>query len=123
MISKCILPKNYLIDGKYSILLFIKRGSNAETYRVKGKDDKIYFLKLFDYSKLNYFSFDNENHLLEIKFLKNTLHKNIVSYKDSGEIIYENKRFAYLVLDFISGETLAQRISREPFCSYYDVKK
>jgi hypothetical protein len=33
-----------LIDEKYSVLLFIKQGSNAETYRVKGKDGKLYFV-------------------------------------------------------------------------------
>ena len=35
-----ILPKNFSVNEKYSVLLFIKKGSNAETYRVKGKDGK-----------------------------------------------------------------------------------
>jgi transitional endoplasmic reticulum ATPase len=43
-----ILSKNIKIDGKYTILLFTKKGHNAETYRVKGKDGKLYFLKLFN---------------------------------------------------------------------------
>ena len=42
-----ILPKNFSLNEKYSVILFIKHGSNAETYRVKGKDGKLYFLKLF----------------------------------------------------------------------------
>jgi len=120
---KDILPKGFSIDDKYSILLFIKQGSNAVTYRVKGTDGNLYFLKLFNYSKIHRSAFDSDNNLLEIELLKNIKHDNIVSYKDSGELIYENKKFGYLVLNFIPGETLAERISREPFKTYYDVQQ
>jgi transitional endoplasmic reticulum ATPase len=121
--NKGILPKGFSINDKYSILLFIKQGSNAETYRVKGNDGKLYFLKLFNYSKLHRSAFDSDNNLLEIELLKNVKHENIVSYKDSGEVIYESKKFGYLVLNFIAGETLAERISREMFNNYYDVQQ
>lgn len=120
---KGILPKGFSIDDKYSVLLLIKQGSNAETYRVKGSDGKLYFLKLFNYAKLHRSAFDNENNLLEIEFLTKVKHENIVSYKDSGELIYENKKFGYLVLNFIAGETLAERISRERFENYYDIQQ
>jgi len=120
---KGILPKNFSVDEKYSVILFIKQGSNAETYRVKGKDGKLYFLKLFSYSKLHRSAFDSENNLLEIEFLKSIKHPNIVSYKDSGELIYEGKKFGYLVLNFIAGETLAEKISREKIESVYDLKQ
>ncbi|MCZ2130736.1 MAG: endonuclease, partial [Bacteroidia bacterium] len=113
--TKGILPKGFSIDDKYSILLFIKQGSNAETYRVKGTDGRLYFLKLFNYSKLHRSAFDSDNNLLEIELLKNVKHENIVSYKDSGEVIYDSKKFCYLVLNFIAGETLSERISREMF--------
>lgn len=122
IIYKGILPKGFSINDKYSILLFIKKGSNAETYRVKGTDGKLYFLKLFNYSKLHRSAFDNDNNLLEIELLKRAKHENIVSYKESGEVIYENKKFGYLVLNFIAGETLAERISREKFNNYYDIQ-
>lgn len=121
--TKGILPKGFSINDKYSILLFIKQGSNAETYRVKGTDGRLYFLKLFNYSKLHRSAFDSDNNLLEIELLKNVKHDNIVSYKDSGEVIYDSKKFGYLVLNFIAGETLAERISREMFNNYYDVQK
>ena len=120
---KGILPKSFSVDEKYSVMLFIKQGSNAETYRVKGKDGKLYFLKLFNYSKLHRSAFDNDNNLLEIEFLKSINHTNIVSYKDSGELIYEGKKFGFLVLNFIAGETLAERITREQIESIYDLKQ
>jgi len=120
---KGILSKGFLIDEKYSVLFFIKQGGNAETYRVKGKDSKLYFLKLFNYTKLSRSSFDKDNNLLEIEFQKTIKHENIVTYKDSGELIFEVKKFGYLVLNFIAGETLAERITRENLSSIYDVKQ
>jgi transitional endoplasmic reticulum ATPase len=121
--NKGILPKNFSVDEKYSVMLFIKQGSNAETYRVKGRDGKLYFLKLFNYAKLHRSAFDSENNLLEMEFLKSIKHPNIVSYKDSGELIYEGKKFGYLVLNFIAGETLAEKITREKIDSFYDLKQ
>ena len=118
-----ILPKNFLVIEKYNVLFFIKQGNNAETYRVKGKDGKLYFLKLFNYAKLHRSAFDSENNLLEIEFLKLIKHPNIVSYKDSGEIIFEGKKFGFLVLDFVAGETLAEKITREKISSLYDLKQ
>lgn len=120
---KGILPKGFVLDGKFKVLLFIKQGRNAETYRLKGNDGNLYFLKLFNLSKISRTSFDENNNLLEIEFLKRINHENIVSYKYSGELIYENKKFVYLILNFIAGETLAERIIREPFSNYFDVKQ
>ncbi|GHT65006.1 hypothetical protein AGMMS50239_23830 [Bacteroidia bacterium] len=117
------LPKNTLIDGKYTVLLFIKNGKNAETYRVKGTDGKLYFLKLFNFAHLHRSAFDANNNLLEIEFLKAIKHPNIVSYKDSGEVIVEDKKYGYLVLDFIAGETLAEHIARESFSTLYDIRQ
>jgi transitional endoplasmic reticulum ATPase len=123
ILKKEILPKNYLIDEKYTVLLFIKQGSNAQTYRVRGAEGNLYFLKLFDYSKLHHSAFDSEQNLLEIEILKDIKHPNIVSFKGCGEIIYENKKYGYLILDFIAGETLAEKISREPITTYYDIQQ
>ena len=120
---KGILNKGFCIAEKYSILLFIKQGSNAETYRAKGVDGKLYFVKLFNYAKLHRSAFDTENNLLEIELLKRARHENIVSYKDSGELIYESKKYGFLVLNFIAGETLAERMNRETFSVYFDVKQ
>ena len=117
------LLKNDIINKKYSILFFIKKGSNAETYRVKANDGKLYFLKLFDTSQLHRTAFDKENNLLEIEILKQIQHSNIVYYIDSGEFICEQKRYTFLVLDFIAGETLSEKLIRESYATYYDVQE
>jgi hypothetical protein len=44
--EKSILSKNYTIEKKYTVVFFIKKSINAETYRVKTYDGKLYFLKL-----------------------------------------------------------------------------
>ncbi|KAA6302976.1 MAG: ATP-dependent zinc metalloprotease FtsH [Candidatus Ordinivivax streblomastigis] len=123
MIAKGILSKNTVICGKYTVLLFIKKGHNTETYRVKGTDGKLYFLKLFNFAQLHRSAFDKDNNLLEIEFLKKIKHPNIVSYKDSGEVIVDGKKYGYLVFNFIAGETLAEQIARESFSTVYDIKQ
>ncbi len=120
--KKAVLPKNFSIDNKYSVLLFIKHGVNAETYRVKGSDGKLFLLKLFNYSKLHRSAFDKENNVLEIELIKTLQHPNIVAFEDSGELIFEGRKYGYLVLEFIAGETLAERITRNSFDSLYDIK-
>jgi transitional endoplasmic reticulum ATPase len=118
-----ILSKNFSINEKYKVLLFIKHGSNAETYRVKGNDGKLYVLKLFDYSKIHRSAFDADNNLLEIEIVKKLKNNNILKYADSGELFIETKPYGYLVLDFIAGETLFEKNKREPLTSLYDLKQ
>ena len=118
-----MLPKNFLIGGKYKVMFPIKQGSYAETYRVRGEGRKIFFLKLFDYTKVDESALDDDDNLLEIELHKIINHPNMPAYHDSGEQDIEGKRYAYLVLDFIAGETLTERIKRQPMSSVYDVKK
>jgi transitional endoplasmic reticulum ATPase len=118
-----MLAKGFSIEKKYEVSFSVKQSYKAETYRVKGIDGKSYFLKLFSYINLHRSSFDHDNNLLEIELLKKIKHPSTASYIDSGEIIFENKKYAYVVLDFISGETLFNRISREPISTLYDTKQ
>ncbi len=117
-----MLPKNFSINDDYKVLLFVKQGFCAETYRVKGKDGKLYFLKLFNYSQLHKSAFDENNNILEIELVKSIQHTNLVAYKDSGEILIENKKYAYLVLNFIAGETISEKTIRDRYNSLYDIK-
>ncbi|WP_225899144.1 AAA family ATPase [Flavobacterium erciyesense] len=117
-----MLSKNFSINGDYKVLLFVKQGLYADTYRVKGNDGKLYFLKLFNYSKLHKSAFDDNKNILEIELVKSIQHSKLITYKDSGEIIIENKKYAFLVLDFIAGETLSEKIIRERYTSLYDIK-
>jgi transitional endoplasmic reticulum ATPase len=117
-----ILQKNEVVDGKYSVIFAAKKEQNA--YRVRGKEDgKIYFLKLFNAAQVHHSGFDGDGNLLEIELLKTIKHPNIVGYRDSGETVIQNRKYFYLVEEFISGETLAERLIREPISTVYDIRQ
>jgi len=117
-----ILKKGHSINDTYSITFPLKKGSYAETYRVKDKQGKTQFLKLFSYSKLHRTQFDKNENILEIEILKQVKHPNIVKYKDSGDLVIENQKYAFVILDFISGETLADKMKRDETLNPYDTK-
>jgi transitional endoplasmic reticulum ATPase len=119
---KYILKKGHFINDKYKVTFPLKKGSYAETYRVKDKQGKTQFLKLFSYSKLHRTQFDQNENILEIEILKQVKHPNIVKFKDSGDLVIENQKYAFVILDFISGETLADKMKREETLNPYDAK-
>lgn len=117
-----ILFKGQSINEKYKVTFFLKKGSYAETYRVKDQEGKTKLLKLFAYSKLNRTQFDANGDVLEIQVLKKIKHPNLVKYCDSGELLLDGQKYAYAILDFISGETLADKLKREEYINPYEVK-
>lgn len=122
MNSNHILSKGHVVDDKYTVTFFLKKGSYAETYRVKDKQKTTKLLKLFSYSKLHRTKFDQSGDVLEIEILKKLNHPNIVKLSDCGELLIENQKYAYAILDFISGETLADKMKREQTFNPYEAK-
>jgi transitional endoplasmic reticulum ATPase len=117
-----ILTKGQVIDDRFTITFFLKKGSYAETYRVKDKQKTTKLLKLFSYSKLHRTQFDQSGDVLEIEILKKLNHPNIVKLSYSGGLLIENQKYAYAILDFISGETLADKMKREQTFNPYEAK-
>jgi len=120
--AKYILQKGHLINDKYTVTFPQKKGSYAEAYRVKDKEGKTQFLKLFSYSKLHRTQFDKNENILEIELLKQVKHPNIVKFKESGNLLIDNQKYAFVILDFISGETLADKMKREETFKPYEAK-
>ena len=108
--------------GNYTITFPIKEGDYAETYRVKDSAGKNRFLKLINCAKLHRTQFDGDGHILEVEIAQHLNHPNIVKYRDTGETILNGRKYAYIVFDFISGETVSQFLSRDGDCSVYDAK-
>ncbi|MCB0742356.1 MAG: AAA family ATPase [Ignavibacteriae bacterium] len=117
-----ILAKGQTIKENYKVTFFLKKGSYAETYRIKDQEGKTKLLKLFAYSKLHRTQFDGNGDVLEIQVLKNIKHPNLVKYSDSGELLLDGQKYAYVILDFISGETLADKLKREQTINPYEAK-
>ena len=120
--SKGILPKGFVVNETYTITFFLKKGSYAESYRVKDLGGKTQFLKLFIYSKLHRTQFDADGNILEIEILKQTNHPNIARYREHADIIFDGQKYAMVILDFISGETLADKMKREQGFNPYEAK-
>ena len=96
--------------GPYKVTFPHKEGSYAETYRVKDNTGKTRFLKLINYAKLNRHQIDDNGHVVEAEISKCLNHHNLCSYIDSGSIMINGEQRTYIVTEFISGETLAQKI-------------
>lgn len=109
--------------GQYKVAFHIKDSTYAETYRVKDVSGKNFFLKLFNYAKLNRLQFDENGEVVELVISKQLNHPNLTKYHDSGELLLNNKQFAYIVYDFIVGETIAQKTTREQRCSVFNAKQ
>jgi len=116
-----ILEKKQIINSTYEVQFFIGGDTFYEKYRVKDKDGKIYLLKLYNSSKLSHHDFSNNN-LLEVEILASLNIENSVKLINNGEYVKGDNKYHYLVLNFISGETIHDKLEREGvFSQYYAV--
>lgn len=113
--------KNDKID-KYTVVFPHKHGSYAETYRVKDSSGKTRFLKLINYSKLNRNQIDDNGRVIEVEIAKLLHHHNLCQFIDSGNMMMNGSQYAWFVTEFVSGETLSQRIIRDDEISVYEIK-
>ena len=115
---KNILERKQMVNSAYEVQFFIGGDTFHEKYRVKGKDGKTYLLKLYSSSKLSKNDFLNGK-LLEVEILASINLDNSVRLVNKGEYVKDNKKYHYIVLDFISGETLQDKLEREGVFSQY----
>ena len=108
--------------GAYTIAFPHKQGSYAETYRVKDANGKTRFLKLINYSKLHHQQIDDNGQITEVEIAKQLTHHNLCQYVDSGNMMIGGHQYAWLVTEFVSGETLSERIIRDSNLSVYEIK-
>ena len=113
--------KNDKIDS-YTVTFPHKQGSYAETYRVKDASGKTRFLKLINYSKLNRNQIDDNGRVVEVEIAKLLRHHNLCQFTDSGNMMINGSQYAWFVTEFVSGETLSQRIIRDDNISVYEIK-
>lgn len=109
--------------GNYIVTFPIKEGAYAETYRVKDVKGKNYFLKLFNCSKLHRTQFSESGGVLEVEMTRSLQHDNIVHAVDSSEVLIGGHKMHYVVFEHISGETIAEKVTREHRCSIEDARQ
>ena len=108
--------------GTYTVAFPHKQGAYAETYRVKDTSGKTRFLKLINYSKLNRNQIDDNGRVIEVEIAKQLHHHNLCQYVDSDNMMMNGSQYAWFVTEFVSGETLSQRIIRDDEISVYEIK-
>ena len=118
-----LFQKGQTIDNRYTVVFKHKEGSYAETYRVRDGNGKLWFLKLIYYSKLQHSQFDKDGCIIEVEVAKLLNHPNVCKFVDSGKVIANGQQLAYIVTEFVSGETLDKRIARDGNLSIYEIKQ
>lgn len=118
-----LFQKGQTIDNRYMVVFPHKEGSYAETYRVRDTSGKLRFLKLIYYSKLQYSQFDKDGSIIEVEVAKLLNHPNVCKYVDCGNMIANGQQLAYIVTEFVSGETLDKKIGRDGELSVYEIKQ
>ena len=108
--------------GTYTVAFPHKQGSYAETYRVKDTSGKTRFLKLINYSKLNRNQIDDNGRVIEVEIAKLLNHHSFCQFVDSGNMMMNGSQYAWFVTEFVSGETLSQRIIRDDEISVYEIR-
>ncbi len=119
---KGTLEKNTIVDELYTIKFFLKKGTYAESYRVKDREGATRYLKLFEHAKLKKEQYTDNGQIKEIQYLKKCNHRNLVAYLDNGGLTINDEHFSYVVLEFISGETLADELKRSSAINVYEAK-
>ena len=90
--------------------------------RLKDTSGKTRFLKLINYSKLNRNQIDDNGRVIEVEIAKLLNHHNLCQFIDSGNMMMNGGQYAWFVTEFVSGETLSQRIIRDDEISVYEIK-
>lgn len=109
--------------GPYTVTFPHKQGSYAETYRVKDPAGKTRFLKLINYSRLDRWQLDDDGCVIEVEIAKRLSHPNLCRCIDTGTLMLDGSQHAYIVTEFVSGETLAKHVSHAGELSVYDIKQ
>lgn len=111
------------VIGPYTVRFPHKQGSYAETYRVKDASGRTRFLKLIDYSRLRPAQVDEDGESIELRVAARQLHHpNLCAFVEAAPIVLSGRRFAYIVTEYVSGETLSAKVARDGELSVYEVK-
>lgn len=117
-----LFEKKQKID-KYIVVFPHKQGSYAETYRVKDDNGKVLFLKLIRFAQLNASQYSSDGKIIEVEVAKFLSHNNLCGFVDAGTMVHGGQQYAYIVTDFISGETVAEKMGREETLTVYETKQ
>ena len=117
-----LFEKNQKI-GDYTVTFPHKQGSYAETYRVKDDNGRVLFLKLISFAQLNASQYSSDGKIIEVEVARSLSHNNLCGFVDTGTLVHGGQQYAYIVTEFISGETVAEKMGREETLTVYEAKQ
>ena len=117
------LPKKFVVNEEYTVVFPLKQSDYAESYRVRDAAGKACFLKLFFYDRLADYQISDDGDIVELEVLQAVKHPNILRLRDSGMLTHQHKSYGYGVYDFISGETLADKMMRSSSINPVEAKQ
>jgi transitional endoplasmic reticulum ATPase len=106
-----ILTKGEIINDTYEVQFFIGEGAFGEVYRVKHKYLGVQVIKVFKEEYVNKTDLDTVTR--EAKILSKLTHSNIVRVFETNSFVINNKKYFFITMGFISGETLTQLLARK----------
>ena len=109
--------------GDYTVVFPIKQGYASETYRVRGSDGNRYFCKVIDPSMLRPDQMDTDGAICEISILKQLNHSQLPRVTDTLAVNASGRQLQVMIQEFISSETVADRLQRAQTLSVYDTKE
>jgi transitional endoplasmic reticulum ATPase len=118
MTMQQVLDKNEQLEAGYKIKFFIEGDDVHQKYRVTGDNGSTYCLIIYNSAKLLKGSLLNSG-LLEAEILAQFDTDSIVRYVDSGEMVKERQKYQYIVTNFVSGESLQEKLERDGAFSQY----
>ena len=107
-----ILNKGERVDSLYDVKFYVDGDAYSQKYRVVDEHGDAFFSKIYDSSKLSKHDFSKEQ-LLEVEILEQLDIDGVIGLHHNGEIVKGDKKYHYLITDFISGETLQDKLQRE----------
>ena len=106
-----ILIKGTIINDTYEVQFFIGEGAFGEVYRVKHKYLGVQVMKVFKEDYVN--KTDLNTVTSEAKILSKLTHPNIVRVFETNSFIRDDKKYFFITMGFVSGETLTQLLARK----------
>ena len=105
--------KNIIINDKYKVKHFIESTSFCEVYSGEELQEKsLVTLSIYNSSKISRDDLDENGNLREVNFLETGI-TGLPKLMGFGEFNYELEKFRYIATEFISGETVMDRMKRK----------